>query len=346
MQKRNIGLDILRIISMMMIITLHMLGKGKFLAYDKNTNLWQLAYILETFCIVAVNCYVLITGYFSVDSTFKWKKVFRIWGLVLFYSIFIYAILIITGIRQFNIEECIRAFFPILTKEYWFVNSYLMLYILSPFLNKLIKSLEKKEFQRLLIVLLVVFCVLTSILPSKYTLDDTKGYGILWFIVLYFVSAYIRLHVNVKHNNNINLWAYVGITVISIIVAISLRYMSIKIGIKDYSSRLYNYNFIFVFISSVFLFLYFLKLKVKSKQIEKVVNVIVPLTFSVYLIHEQHSLSKVLYFNILHLDNYYNNLFQIFIIIFYVILIFGLCCIIDYIRTFCIKKGKKLFFAK
>ena len=159
MQKRNIGLDILRIISMMMIIALHILGKGKFITNSKNTDLWQLAYIIEMFCIVAVNCYVLITGYFSIDSKFKWKKVLKIWGLVLFYSISIYLVLILIGVRQFNTSECIKAFFPILTKEYWFVNCYLLLYILSPFLNKFIKSLEKKEFQRLLVILLVVFCL-------------------------------------------------------------------------------------------------------------------------------------------------------------------------------------------
>ncbi len=338
MQKRNIGLDILRIISMMMIIALHILGKGKFITNSKNTDLWQLAYIIEMFCIVAVNCYVLITGYFSIDSKFKWKKVLKIWGLVLFYSISIYLVLILIGVRQFNTSECIKAFFPILTKEYWFVNCYLLLYILSPFLNKFIKSLEKKEFQRLLVILLVVFCILTSILPSNYTLDATRGYGILWFIVLYFVAAYIRIHIQIKHKNYINLCIYMIVTILSIIVAIGLRNISLESGIKDYSSRLFNYNFIFVLISSVALFIYFLNLKVKSNFIKNAVTTVAPLTFAVYLMHEQYSLSRILYFNILELDKYYNNLMQIVIILLDVVFIFAICCIIEYIRKLCVKQ--------
>ena len=65
---RNIGLDILRILAMIMIVCLHVFGKGQFLVAENNANFYKVISFFEIICIVAVNCYVLITGYFQVNS--------------------------------------------------------------------------------------------------------------------------------------------------------------------------------------------------------------------------------------------------------------------------------------
>lgn len=77
---RNIGLDALRIISMMMVLALHYLGKGGLL--ERNTSeIYNVIYLLlEALSIVAVNCFVLISGYFLCKSEFKLKKIFEIMG--------------------------------------------------------------------------------------------------------------------------------------------------------------------------------------------------------------------------------------------------------------------------
>ena len=64
-EKRNIGLDLLRILSMFMVLILHLLGKGGMLEKESNSQIYYLIYnFMEILCIVAVNCYVLISGYF------------------------------------------------------------------------------------------------------------------------------------------------------------------------------------------------------------------------------------------------------------------------------------------
>lgn len=136
--KRNIGLDILKIIAMIMIVFLHVLSKGRFISDIYNIELYRIAYIFEILFIIAVNCYVLITGYFQIDAKFKIKKVINIWIKVVFYSISIYFFILLFGQKEFNIKDGIKVIFPILTNEYWFVNCYILLYIFSPFLNKLI----------------------------------------------------------------------------------------------------------------------------------------------------------------------------------------------------------------
>lgn len=45
-KQRNIGLDLLRIIAMLMIVTLHYLGNGQFLLNEENGNFSIIANIL------------------------------------------------------------------------------------------------------------------------------------------------------------------------------------------------------------------------------------------------------------------------------------------------------------
>lgn len=338
MKERNAGLDVLRIVAMIMIVILHILGQGDFITNTNNEEFYQISIILKIICIVAVNCYVLITGYFQSNSTFKMKKIIIIWIKVIFYSISIYAIIILLGKREFSISECIKSVFPITTNSYWFVNCYLLLYIISPFLNKLIKALDKKEFQKLIIILLIVFCVCPSILPANFTLDKTAGYGIIWFIVLYFVGAYIRLHIKINYDNHINLFMYFLISIINCMIFFGINYMSNVINIQDFSIRLYNYNFITVFIATVFLFLYFKNLNIKNMKLNNLINKIAPLTFAVYIIHTQIVLNEVLYFDILKLNILWNNWIQILIIPLVTIGIFIICILIERVTKDTIQK--------
>ncbi len=67
---RQMNYELLRIIAMLMIVCLHYLSKGGALGDPKQelTTNGYLAWLIEAFCLVAVNVYVLISGYFGVDS--------------------------------------------------------------------------------------------------------------------------------------------------------------------------------------------------------------------------------------------------------------------------------------
>mgnify|MGYP003300139632 CR=1 FL=1 len=74
--KRKNGIELLRIISMLMIIVLHMLGHGGILSSVAPTqSKYYFCWSLEGFCYIAVNCFVLITGYFMSSSKLKIEKI-------------------------------------------------------------------------------------------------------------------------------------------------------------------------------------------------------------------------------------------------------------------------------
>ena len=67
--KRIIYLDLLKIIAITMLIVLHYLNNnfGNGLIWN-NTKIGITTHFFESLCIVAVNVFVIITGYFSVDK--------------------------------------------------------------------------------------------------------------------------------------------------------------------------------------------------------------------------------------------------------------------------------------
>lgn len=335
-EKRNTSLDFLRIVSMIMVLLLHYIGKGSLL--DKNNVdeiMYVIYYIIEALSIVAVNCYILISGYFLVKSEFKVKKLLKIWVEVVFYSISIYIILIILNIEEFNIIKVIKSCFPVITNQYWFVTSYIALYVLSPFINKLIYALDKKEYKTLLIILFIMFSVF-SILPSEMSLDKTGGYGIIWFVCLYLIAAYIRLYINdefLKKHRNKFIVMYLLTGLITTIGILLIKNIVTKFGIKDISFKLLAYNVPNVLIASICLFLYFKTIKIKNKYLNKLILQIAPLTFAVYVIHEQPILRKILYTDILHTEICYNNPYGILIVLSSIIVIFSICTLIEYIRV-------------
>ena len=72
---RQAGLEILRIISILLITCVHMLNYGGFLKNaGSNEELLILRFLYSLF-VVAVNVFVLICGYFMVKSNPKKKKI-------------------------------------------------------------------------------------------------------------------------------------------------------------------------------------------------------------------------------------------------------------------------------
>lgn len=190
---RNIGLEWLRICSMLMIILLHSIDHSGLL---KNLTPGSILYYYEQFLYalvqVCVNCFVLISGYFLVSSKIKPEKLVALWIEVVFYSLIIKMIMMAFGEIPFSVVSLVSCLVPVLTGRYWFVTIYFGMYLLSPFFNIAIKTMNKKQHGELLILLFVLASVMISIHPSFKGMNSGGGWGLAWFGVLYFTAAYIR----------------------------------------------------------------------------------------------------------------------------------------------------------
>lgn len=195
-KERMANLEVLRCVAMMMVVVLHYLGKGGLLP-DLTAPLSAqdtVAWLLEAFCIVAVNVYMMISGYFLCESSFKLSRLLTLWVQLWLYSVGIGVLAAVTGIvpaAEVSTHYYLTLLFPVTMGHYWFLTAYLFLYILLPFVGIGLRRMTKQQFQVALVLLFVTFCLLKSVLPFRLE-EDGKGYDCLWYLCVFCAAAYLR----------------------------------------------------------------------------------------------------------------------------------------------------------
>lgn len=320
--KRNINIELLRIISMFMIVILHFLYHGNVLNYTSTNNPRFILFLLESICIIAVNVYVLISGYFLVDKKFDIHRIVKLILQVWFYSVIINFFLIIIGEESLTVSNLIKTFFPILTQQYWFINAYLILLFMSPFLNILIDKLDKKKHQFLIAILLISNTILPFFTRSSVSIQSANS--ITWFVNLYIVAAYLkRYDLNIKQSITIIIYI-ITITINSLLAFI----INHQFGFST-AMYIYKYNSPLVFLSSLLIFIIFMKQKQNIVKNNRLVTFFSSSTLAVYLIHENSFMRLLLWNKIIPTTKYVTSWFYIIYILALSSAIFIVCIIID-----------------
>lgn len=333
MLKRETNIELLRIICMIMIVFLHILLFTEVLySYREPSFKSAFVWILEALCFVAVDCYVLISSYFLIDKKFSIRRIIKLWIQVFFYSITLLIVMTLVFKVQVDKVDILNSIFPILFKNYWFPTIYIGLCILSPFINIFIKNLTKKQYEILLIITTFLFSIWPFAIQCSSNLEFGGAYSITWFINLYLISGYLKLHFDIKKcKNSKYLLIYFISCILLYLIFLFIIYFKIPYFSADY---FYSYNFILVLIASVSLFIYFKNLKIKSNVFNKIILFFSPLTFGVYLIHENPLVRNKLWDEVAKLIS--DKYFYVNIIILGII-VFILCSMIDYIRKLIFK---------
>ncbi len=295
MKKRVVSIECLRILAMMMVVMLHYLGKGKLLAGllgDISLN-GYVAWVMESLCIVAVNVYMLISGYFLMNAQFRMGRLMELICQVLFYSIFVSGGLVIAGVTELQnltLNRLLELIFPVQMEHYWFITAYVTMYLFGPVLSLGVKQMERKQLRNTILALLVFFSLSKSILPVELKIDR-KGYDGLWFLCVFLVAAYIRLYgISFLEKRKARAFgcylagcaAIFGITMV-------VRQVYLSTGSLDhFVQSTYHYNHIVNLCAAVGLFYTFLNMNLPTEgRFARLVYGVAPYSLGVYLLHEQ-----------------------------------------------------------
>ena len=193
-QTRLSGLDVLRNVSMLMVVLLHVCGAGGLLASLPPGSLrWWALWGLEALCSCAVNCYGLLSGYLGVGRKHSLSRLGSLWLQAAFYSAALTALFGLLAPGSLRVRDMIAPFFPVLNGTYWYFSAYFALFLLMPFLDSALTALSPAAAGRLAAVLIAVFSVADFISPEE-VFSTRGGYSVAWLAVLYLLGGCLRLH--------------------------------------------------------------------------------------------------------------------------------------------------------
>lgn len=327
--KRETNMDLLRIVGMLMVITIHCLSYN--LVYNPQINIFNSLIIkfLDILVIPANAIFILLSAYYSINKKFNLKRILNLWGKTIFYSLLIFLLFKIFGQKTNDFQSL----FPVISGQYWFIDAYLIMSFLSPILNIIMNKLNKKQNTFLVIFGIVTLGVIRILVNPTGILMG----AMLPFIFLYIIGAYIKKYVEIRPKE-LYMTKYILIAVIITLLSIIIYSVAKRINndviiylLTIIFNGIEEYNSLLGVLMSVYIFMRFRTITIKSKTFTKIISFIVPSIFSVYLIHENVNLKKVLWAN-LGIMNFANSWFMVPYILLMIISVFITCVIIDLIK--------------
>ena len=283
---RNVNLDLLRVLSMLLIILLHSIDHSGVLEAGSDLFFIRFEYMLVQVC---VNCYVMLSGYFLVTSRFRISKLVQLWMETVFYALTIKAIFMAAGAVPFSALSLISCLFPFLTGRYWFVTIYVGMYLLSPFLDIAIRAMDKKTHAMLNVLLGILFSVWSSIWPTIAGMNSGGGWGLAWFVVLYFAAAWLRLYYTPTGKWLWQLLVWIGLS--AAVAGVYCKGAGISSFIQTITGNWYKYNSLPAYIITIALFTGFMNVSIRGCRFAGIISTLAASTFGVYLIHAHANLS-------------------------------------------------------
>lgn len=343
---RNSSFELMRIISMLMIIGSHYGLYGGFHFGNHVTVNRLFTQFLYNGGQFGVTCFVLLSGYFmSTAKEFRVERILKILCAIWFYSWIFLALLYKRNLLPQTPTVFIQNLFPVIFKRYWFMSVYVWLLCLSPYLNKMIWNCSRKEHKYLICFLLFLWGVFPTLISTinlidpqlKLTVSGLYSSNFTWFVFLYILSAYLRKYpVEWFKSKYTYLLLSAGLYLFILLTEIILDYLVIH-NPEYNSSIVYTYrkiNSLPCFFAALCFFLFFSKHTFYSKKL----NVLSGATFGVYLIHENAFIRPLLWEHIFTPVKWQKSLKLIPHALASVIIVYVCCTVIELCRMRFVEK--------
>jgi len=262
---RDTNIELLRLICMVMILVHHLLCHIYFSVPLLMSDIGEInmsssiATIVNAFCYVGVNCFILISGYYGIK--FKLKGLAKIYILLVFYTLMQCLINNYLNIYDFSVSSIFDIFAPyshFVPTHWWFMKCYVIFYMLSPIIR--LDTFTKRDYYRILILLSVI-----NVYFGYYWNIYTEGFTVAQFLFVYVIGGYIKRFVNIQQ---LKMPKAVMLYVLSVLAFLVCQFSCRFTYVPHWRGWLYNNPF--VMLASIGFFCIFLKLKVKNTFINKI----------------------------------------------------------------------------
>ena len=331
---RQSNFELLRIVAMILIVAHHFAMHSRFdfsLETITVNRLW--IQFIQIGGKIGVDLFVLISGYFLISQkTIKTSKAIRMWGQLFFYSVLLFLVFTTCGIKPFGVGSLIKHIAPVTFSQWWFASAYFVLYLLAPYINRLLYTFDKRQY----IVFLAVLLLLWSVIPS-FTGQTLQGNPLLWFVVLYAIAGYIKLY---GFKTDLSSGQLIGISCACVIFTFLTAVVFDVLGIKvsffgKHATFFYDMHRLPILIAALLVFVGFAKLDLRC---HKSINLIASTTFGVYLIHDDSYIRSFLWKTVFNGAAYAESRMLIPYSLMVIAVVFIGCSVVELIRQNLIEK--------
>lgn len=346
--KRQSNIELLRIISMIMIVANHLAGHGVMYKWDPLNAyiVWSKGSLVNQYFSsflslggeIGVAIFFIITGYFLCKK--EKTHLSKLLNSTIFYGLLTTvacALVIIfkIPIRGLNLtlESIVKTLFiPMTGGTWWFITAYFFLVLLAPILNNVINNINRGGWKRRSAILF--FLWLFWYVLGKFALFSELEKGIFF----YYIGSLFRLERERKHGKSLKYTK--TLTVLIMIIAYSFgTFIRHHDGMMYKLDKSANNNYLMweliitaliVPICACIWFYLFVNLDIGANRF---INNVASTTLGIYLIHESTIGRPLIWYNIFNVDTvqYKSALFPIYSII-TVICVFVMCSFIDGLR--------------
>lgn len=276
-KERNSVHELLRIFAMFLIVWYHLVSYCLYcIPHDPTYDVLYQATIPTLH--IGVILFLLITGYYGINPS-----VVSFCRLIVMTMVYFLPLEIIRCI--YSNDNVLHSLMFLSNTPYWFVRSYLFLYLISPILNKFLANSSRPEINRML-VFMAIIAVYFGVTQGDPSLKDGKN--IANFMFLYLLGNTIRYY-----KSHWLYWKKIYIILIYLMLnatlMLSLIFFPRNTNIGSYIWLFSGYycSPILIF-NAILVFFLFSGLKFQSN----IVNYISNSMFAVYLIHSQPIVQK------------------------------------------------------
>lgn len=285
MKERKLNIDVIKCIASFFVICVHFfLYSGYYDQSFKNRSILISSFIWIIF-MTCVPLFIITTGYLMKDKTYSRSYFLKLLPVLGIYSLSA-AIYTYFDVGSLKVDYFGRLLENIFTFSHyaWYVNMYIGLYLMIPFLNVGFKSLKNRWNQCIFLLVLIVLSSLSSTLSLLFGKSHTFGLLVhlipdywkgIWPITYYLIGVYMTSIEN-KLNLKKVFFSFLLIDVFTVIGLVTLLKNSIGI----------EFNFLSILILSTLLFYILLNLQISGNiiWISKIILFVSKNTLPIYLL--------------------------------------------------------------
>ena len=201
-QPRQSNIELLRLLCMFLIVLQHVI-KSAVYPEIQTDGLWTAGSYIGAFSLgfvcIAVNCFILISGYFGIK--FKLRHLVNLYTICAFYNLIAYGIHIGLDDAHIGKSLILNTLFPFSHSTWWFINCYVQLFFLSPLLNIAISHLSKQS-HLFIIVLMAIINTYLGHFWHTLLYDECNPYLYIhncFYIQVYHRSLFGTTHIHYNH---------------------------------------------------------------------------------------------------------------------------------------------------